>query len=101
MCPKTAATAPTLKISIEMYSMRTMTMVIMNANNGDGEIVDLANQLSSSSEAWIGSSPEATRATFRSNCDESHGDYHDHGDSHDVSNAEYLNHSETLAKANT
>ena len=39
--------------------------MIMNANNDDGEIVDLANQLSSSSEAWIGSSPEATRATFR------------------------------------
>ena len=76
-------------------------MVIMKANNDDVEIVDLANQLSSSSEAWIGSSPEATRATFRSNCAESHGDYHDHGDSHDVSNAEYLNHSETLAKANT
>ena len=81
--------------------MKTMKMAITIANNANGEIVDLANQLSSSSEAWIGSSPEATRATFRSNCDESHGDYHDHGDSHDVSNAKYLNHSETLAKANT
>ena len=32
---------------------------------------------------------------------DSEDDYHDHGDSHDVSNAKYLNHSETLAKANT
>ena len=33
-------------------------------DNEDGD-ADLANQLSSSSEAWIGSSPEATLATFR------------------------------------